>query len=170
MCRANMAKNAFVLQNMDRILDCLTRGLDLDILTRGHGVESGASWSVTRPSRPCWAPCCPRTRPACTRSGCPSFRCSSAWCSSRDPRNLDALSDLGRLRRGGHSGRGVRPLSGWTRRGRGDPLHLPASHDLRRGGDGRAVQGNPRVQVHGPGFSKILLGDDVVDEWEQHWT
>jgi acyl-CoA reductase-like NAD-dependent aldehyde dehydrogenase len=28
--------------------------------------------------------------------------------------------------------------------------------------------GNPRVQVHGPGFSKILLGDDIVDEWEKH--
>src|SRR5437773_3486381 len=28
--------------------------------------------------------------------------------------------------------------------------------------------GNPCVQVHGPGFSKILLGDDVVDQWEKH--
>src|SRR5205823_13918011 len=26
----------------------------------------------------------------------------------------------------------------------------------------------PCVQVHGPGFSKILLGDDVVDQWEKH--
>ena len=24
-------------------------------------------------------------------------------------------------------------------------------------------RGNPKVQAHGPGFSKILLGDDVVD-------
>src|SRR2546421_9942611 len=40
MCRANMAKNHFVLSNMDRILDCLTRGLDLEILSRGYGVES----------------------------------------------------------------------------------------------------------------------------------
>ena len=29
-------------------------------------------------------------------------------------------------------------------------------------------KGNPRVQAHGPGFSKILLGDDVVDEWEKY--
>jgi len=40
MCKANMAKNHFVLSNMDRILDCLTRGLDLEILSRGYGVES----------------------------------------------------------------------------------------------------------------------------------
>ena len=28
--------------------------------------------------------------------------------------------------------------------------------------------GNPAVQVHGPGFSKILLGDDEADNWEQY--
>ena len=27
----------------------------------------------------------------------------------------------------------------------------------------KRYEGNPRVQVHGPGFSKVLLGDDVVD-------
>src|SRR5436190_11019609 len=41
MCKANMSKNHFVLSNMERILDCLTRGLDLEILTRGYGMESG---------------------------------------------------------------------------------------------------------------------------------
>jgi acyl-CoA reductase-like NAD-dependent aldehyde dehydrogenase len=29
-------------------------------------------------------------------------------------------------------------------------------------------RGNPSVQAHGPGFSKILLGDDCVDDWEQY--
>ena len=29
-------------------------------------------------------------------------------------------------------------------------------------------RGNPRVQAHGPGFSKILLGDDQVDRWEEY--
>jgi acyl-CoA reductase-like NAD-dependent aldehyde dehydrogenase len=28
-------------------------------------------------------------------------------------------------------------------------------------------RGNVKVQAHGPGFSKILLGDDQVDRWEQ---
>ncbi|MFM8890366.1 MAG: aldehyde dehydrogenase family protein, partial [Planctomycetia bacterium] len=27
---------------------------------------------------------------------------------------------------------------------------------------------NPGVQVHGPGFSKIILGDDCVDGWERY--
>src|SRR5262249_51459858 len=40
MCKFNMDKNMFVLQNMDKILDSLTRGLDLDILSNGHGMEA----------------------------------------------------------------------------------------------------------------------------------
>ena len=31
MCRANMAKNQFVLEHMEEVLDSLTRGLDLEI-------------------------------------------------------------------------------------------------------------------------------------------
>jgi acyl-CoA reductase-like NAD-dependent aldehyde dehydrogenase len=27
---------------------------------------------------------------------------------------------------------------------------------------------NPGVQVHGPGFSKVILGDDCVDDWQRH--
>src|SRR6201993_1100408 len=40
MCKFNMEKNNFVLGNMDKILDSLTRGLDLNILTRGYSVEA----------------------------------------------------------------------------------------------------------------------------------
>jgi acyl-CoA reductase-like NAD-dependent aldehyde dehydrogenase len=32
----------------------------------------------------------------------------------------------------------------------------------------KQYHGNPRVQPHGPGFSKILLGDDLVDKWEDY--
>src|SRR5436190_7994774 len=39
MCRANMKKNHFVLSNMEKMLDALTRGLDLKILTEGYGME-----------------------------------------------------------------------------------------------------------------------------------
>ncbi len=28
--------------------------------------------------------------------------------------------------------------------------------------------GNPKVQAHGPGFSKIVLGEDKVDQWEKY--
>src|SRR3954470_17745861 len=41
LCRANMQKNLFVLSQMTEILQSLTRGLDLEILSRGHGEERG---------------------------------------------------------------------------------------------------------------------------------
>src|SRR5438309_5996246 len=40
MGRFNSEKNHFVLNEMERILDPLTRRLDLNVLTRGHGMES----------------------------------------------------------------------------------------------------------------------------------
>src|SRR3954469_7526498 len=52
MCKFNMSKNHFVLSNMDKILDCLTRGLPLDILTRGYGDEGRGvvvSYQATSP-------------------------------------------------------------------------------------------------------------------------
>src|SRR5439155_696605 len=39
MCRFNMKKSHFVLNQMDKMVDALTRGLDLNFLTRGFGVE-----------------------------------------------------------------------------------------------------------------------------------
>ena len=56
MCRANIAKNAFVLRNMRQILDCLTRGLPLDILSRGWGDEGRGvivSYQATIPGAGC---------------------------------------------------------------------------------------------------------------------
>src|SRR5215204_4348076 len=41
MCRANMKKNGFVLAEMRKILDSLTRGLALDVLSTGFGEERG---------------------------------------------------------------------------------------------------------------------------------
>src|SRR3954469_21696219 len=51
MCRANMKKNLFVLAEMRRILESLTRGLSLDVLSRGYGEERGVpiSYQVQSP-------------------------------------------------------------------------------------------------------------------------
>jgi acyl-CoA reductase-like NAD-dependent aldehyde dehydrogenase len=38
-------------------------------------------------------------------------------------------------------------------------------------GDVAAVggwEGDPRVELHGPGYSKVLIGDDQLDDWERH--
>ncbi|MBI1783722.1 aldehyde dehydrogenase family protein, partial [Candidatus Sumerlaeota bacterium] len=46
MCKGNMQKNYFVLTNMDKMLEALTRGLDLSVLSEGWGVEKRAGQEV----------------------------------------------------------------------------------------------------------------------------
>src|SRR5260221_7678033 len=46
MCKFNMEKNNFVLANMDSILDSLTRGLDLNILSKGYGMEKRGTHDI----------------------------------------------------------------------------------------------------------------------------
>jgi len=55
--------------------------------------------------------------------------------------------------------------------------HAGAAEILRRCGRGmvfgdvsstRMWQGDPRIEVHGPGYSKIVIGDDCICEWERY--
>ena len=32
----------------------------------------------------------------------------------------------------------------------------------------RIWQGDPRIEVHGPGYSKIVIGEDCIDDWEKY--
>jgi hypothetical protein len=31
-------------------------------------------------------------------------------------------------------------------------------------------QGDPRIEIHGPGFSKIVIGEDCIEDWEEYLT
>jgi acyl-CoA reductase-like NAD-dependent aldehyde dehydrogenase len=144
MCKGNMAKNHFVLSNMDRILDCLTRGLDLEILTRGYGVESRGVTVSYQAQTPVLGMVLPSNSPGV----------HTLW--------LPVVAmQIGLVLKPG-------PQEPWT------PYRMAAAFQCRRTmifGSTETVkryEGNPRVQVHGPGFSKILLGDDVVDNWEKY--
>ncbi len=33
---------------------------------------------------------------------------------------------------------------------------------------GPPLEGDSRVEIHGPGYSKVILGEDCVDEWEKY--
>jgi hypothetical protein len=32
----------------------------------------------------------------------------------------------------------------------------------------RAWADDPRIELHGPGYSKVILGDDAAERWEEH--
>jgi acyl-CoA reductase-like NAD-dependent aldehyde dehydrogenase len=169
MCRFNMKKNHFVLNQMDKILDSLTRGLDLDILSRGYGVEQRGvpiSYQAQSPVlgmvlpsnspgvHTLWLPIIPLQiglvlKPGPQEPWTP-YRMTQAFVQAGVPKQAIAIyPGLGDV--------GAAVLA-----------HCPRS--LIFGGTATVEQykGNPRVQAHGPGFSKILLGDDVVDQWEKY--
>jgi acyl-CoA reductase-like NAD-dependent aldehyde dehydrogenase len=169
MCRFNMKKNHFVLNEMDKILDSLTRGLDLNILTRGYGMEARGvpvSYQAQSPVlglvlpsnspgvHTLWLPIIPMQiglvlKPGPQEPWTP-YRMAQAFIQAGIPRQAIAIyPGLGDV--------GAAVLN-----------HCPRS--LIFGGTATVEQykGNPRVQAHGPGFSKILLGDDQVDHWEKY--
>ena len=169
MCKANMAKNHFVLSNMDRILDCLTRGLDPDILTRGYGMESRGvvvSYQAQSPVlglvlpsnspgvHTLWLPVIPMQiglilKPGPQEPWTP-YRMASAFFEAGVPREA-----LGIYPGAGEMGAEVVNRCLRTK-------IFGSTETVKR------YEGNPRVQVHGPGFSKIILGDDEVDNWETY--
>jgi len=167
MCRANMKKNAFVLAEMRRILTSLTRGLALDILSNGHGEERGVPISFQAQSpvvglvlpsnspgvHTLWLPVIPLQiglvlKPGPQEPWTP-YRMAEAFFQAGVPREAIAVYPGG-----GDVGAAVLESCG---------------RNLIFGGTATVdrYRGNPGVQAHGPGFSKILLGDDQVDRWEQ---
>jgi len=169
MCRFNMKKNHFVLNQMDKILDALTRGLNLDVLSRGYGVEERGvpiSYQAQSPVlglvlpsnspgvHTLWLPIIPLQiglvlKPGPQEPWTP-YRMTQAFYQAGVPKQAIAIyPGLGDV--------GAAVLNSCPR-------------NLIFGGTATVEQyrGNPRVQAHGPGFSKILIGDDLVDNWKKY--
>ena len=169
MCRNNMQKNCFVLSNIDTILDALTRGLNLDIVSKGYGEEGrnvtvsyqcqtpvlGAVLPNNSPGvHTLWLPAVPLQvglvlKPGSQEPWTP-YRMISAYMEAGIPAEAFCLYP------GGHDV--------------GSTILNKCSRSMIFGSAQTVDQysGNPRVQAHGPGFSKILFGDDVVDHWEDY--
>jgi acyl-CoA reductase-like NAD-dependent aldehyde dehydrogenase len=168
MVRRNMTKIAGVMKEMRTMLRGLTRGLDLSILDAGVGEHAGHAVSfyprtqsvgVVLPSNSpgvhsLWVPAIPLKIPLVLKPGSAEpwtpFRIAQAFMKAGCP-----------------------PVAF---------CYFPADHAgageiLRRTGrsiffgDVSAVgswEGDPRIELHGPGYSKVLIGDDQLGSWEQH--
>jgi acyl-CoA reductase-like NAD-dependent aldehyde dehydrogenase len=168
MCRANMQKIHFALSQMEQILSALTRGLDLEILQRGYGreqrgvivsyqVQANVLGAVLPSNSPgvhtLWLPAIPlmvglALKPGSAEPWTP-YRVAAALWDSGVPREAIGLYP------GGHDA---------------GPAILSAAPRSMMFGSQETVDkyhGNPRVQVHGPGYAKIMLFDDMADRWEE---
>lgn len=174
MCSFNMSKNAFVLKNMGMILDSLTRGLPYDIFTKGYGKEPGrdvmisyqancnASGWVLPSNSPgvhtLWLPVIPLQiglvlKPGPAEPWTP-YRMYEAFAQAGIPREAFCLYP-GRQEKGAELGGAV--LETCER-----SVIFGGLATIER------YQGNPKVSAHGPGFSKIVLGEDQADNWEKY--
>jgi acyl-CoA reductase-like NAD-dependent aldehyde dehydrogenase len=161
---------------MDTILAGLTRGFDLGILDRGHGTfetestresvphtlsfyREGRVFGAVLPSNSpgvhgLWIPAVALKAPIVLKPGREEpwtpYRIIAALAAAGVPREAFGFYPTD------HAGAGEL---------------LRVVHRSMLFGDSattRPWQNDPRVEVHGPGFSKVILGDDVADDWERY--
>ena len=168
LVRRNMTKIAGVLTEMRTVLRGLTRGLDLSLLDAGFGEHEGHALSfyprthslgVVLPSNSpgvhsLWVPSIALKMPLVLKPGSAEpwspFRIAQAFMKAGCPPEAFCYYPAD---------------------------HAGAGEILRRTGrsmffgDVSAVgswEGDPRVEIHGPGYSKLLLADDQLPNWEKH--
>jgi hypothetical protein len=168
MVRRNMAKIHLALTQMRTVLNGLTRGLDLGIIDAGYGVASGSPCSyyptaqalgLVMPSNSpavnsLWLPAIALKTPVIIKPGKEEpwtpYRLIQAFIAAGVPSEAFGFYPTD------HEG------AGEILRSCGRALIF---------GDKSTTQqyaGNPGIQIHGPGFSKILIGEDEIENWPRY--
>ena len=167
LCRKNMAKIHRVLAEMPTILRGLTRGMDPAVLDRGDGEQNGVPVSfyavtdalgVVLPSNSpgvnsLWLPAIPLKTPVVLKPGSEEpwtpFRIVQAFIAAGCPPEAFCFYPAD------HEG------SAAVMQSCGRALIFGDESTVER------YAGNPSVQVHGPGRSKVLIGADMIERWPE---
>ncbi len=168
MVRRNMRKIYNALAEMRNVLDGLTRGLDLAILDSGFGTHEGHAVSFY-PRGDTLGIVLPSNSPGVHSLWVPAIALKTALVlkpGAAEPwspyRIIQAFIKAGIP----HQAFGYYPTS-----------HAGASEILRMSGRGMMFgdvsavgkyKNDPRIELHGPGYSKVVIGDDCIDEWEKY--
>jgi hypothetical protein len=167
LVRRNMAKVHSVFANMRTIVRGLTMGLETEILDSGMGVHDGMpvsfichtdSLGVVLPSNSpgvnsLWMPSIALKVPVVLKPGREEpwtpYRIIQAFVAAGVPAEAFSFYPTD------HEGSGA---------------VMDVCGRALIFGDVGTVQkyaGNPGVQVHGPGWSKVIIGEDMVDRWQE---
>lgn len=168
MCRANMRKVHSVFTGMPAILRGLMRGLDPGVLDTGLAVQDGIAVSYSIAARSLgvvlpsnspgvnslWIPAIALKVPVVLKPGR-----EEPWTPLRIARALLAA--------------GCPPgaIGFYPTDHEGAAAILAGTDRALLFGDASitaAWAADPRVEIHGPGRSKLLLGADAVDDWREH--
>lgn len=168
LARRNMSKIKSMLANMESVLNGLTRNIDWDILDRGFGVRDGRSLSFF-PRTQSLGAVLPNNSPGVHSLWIPSFALRIPLVlkpGSAEPwtpyRIIQSLIKAGAPREAfsfypaDHGG------AGEILRNCGRSLLFGDSSTTGPWAN------DPRVEIHGPGYSKVIIGEDCVDDWEKY--
>ncbi|GMV98132.1 MAG: aldehyde dehydrogenase [Phycisphaerae bacterium] len=168
LIRRNMAKIHQVFTEMPAILRGLTRGLDFKLLDDGAGEQDGIALSyypvttalgVVLPSNSpgvnsLWLPAVALKIPVVIKPGR-----EEPWTPFRIIQALIA------------AGCPAEAFSFYPTDHDGAAAVIKACGRVLLFGDAQttaAYANNPAVQVHGPGFSKVLIGEDEIEDWPEY--
>jgi acyl-CoA reductase-like NAD-dependent aldehyde dehydrogenase len=167
LCRQNMKKIEAAMTNLASILDALTGGLDLATLDRGYGERDGHVVSYA-PKAKYFGAVLPANSPGVHALWPPAIALKLPVAikpGQREPwtpiRILESLRAAGLPSSGfgfypcGHDGAGV------ILRKCGASMLFGAGPTVR------PWLGDPRVEIHGPGYSKVALGPDRSDAYHE---
>lgn len=167
-CRRNALKVHYVLENVEEVLGGLTRGLDLEALDQGYTTRNGrmqAFYPTTNvfgavlPSNSpgvhsLWVPTIAFKIPLLLKPGREEpwtpYRVIQAFLKAGIP-----ASALGFLPTDHAGASDILRLCGRSMAFGDDRTMAPYKND-------------PRVEIHGTGYSKIIFGEDQADNWEKH--
>ena len=167
MVRRNMRKLADALGNMRTIMRGLTRGLELGILDHGYGEQAGYRVSyypvstclgLVMPSNSpgvnsLWLPAIPLKIPVILKPGREEpwtpFRLIQAFIAAGCPADAFGFYPTD------HDG------SAEILRSCGCALVFGDQNTTA------PYANNPAIQIHGPGLSKVLIGEDEVERWPE---
>ncbi|MGV3771753.1 MAG: aldehyde dehydrogenase family protein [Verrucomicrobiales bacterium] len=168
MVQRNMNKVYDALNNMGTILNGLTRGLPLDVLDKGFGEQSGTRVSyfpttqalgLVMPSNSpavnsLWLTAIPLKIPVVIKPGREEpwtpYRLIQAFIAAGCPAEAFGFYPTD------HEGAGE--------------ILKSCGRALIFGDKNTTAQyaNNPAIQIHGPGYSKILIGADEIENWPEH--
>jgi acyl-CoA reductase-like NAD-dependent aldehyde dehydrogenase len=168
LVRRNMEKIRGVLDRIEDVLDGLTRGLDLSVLDRGQGETNGHAVSFV-PRSPTLGVVLPSNSPGVHSLWAPTIALKTALVLK--PGTAEPWTPYRLIQAFVAAGAPAEAFGYYP------TDHAGAGEVLRRCGRGmvfgdvastRPWQNDPRVEVHGPGYSKVLLGPDAAADWESY--
>jgi hypothetical protein len=168
LVRRNMEKVRWVLDNVEGVLEGLTRGLDLAVLDAGVGGTRERPLCFV-PRSPALGVVLPSNSPGVHGLWAPTIAMRTALVLK--PGSAEPWTPWRVIQAFLRAGAPPEAFAFYPTE------HAGAGEILRRCGRGivfgdvastRPWQGDPRVEVHGPGYSKVLLGPDASAEWPRH--